>query len=384
MAGPLQGARVVELVGIGPGPFAAMVLADLGADVISVDRAGSAGGGDKTRPTNTLGRGRRSIAVDLKHPEGVEVVLRLVDGADALLEGFRPGVTERLGVGPEVCLQRNPKLVYGRMTGWGQDGPYAQAAGHDINYASLSGALSLIGRKGEAPVPPVNFLADFGGGGMVLALGTVAAMWEAGRSGAGQVVDAAMVDGAALISTMVYGLQAMGAWGERGTNLLDTGSWFYDTYECADGRYLSLGSLEPQFYAEMLRLTGLADDADGRGPLPDQHDRASWPAMHERMAALVRTKTRDEWCAILEHTDACFAPVLSIEEAPAHPHNRHRGTFVEIGGIVQPGPAPRFGRTVPDVPVPAPAPGANTDEVLGELGLSADETAALRQSGAIA
>ncbi len=384
MAGPLQGARVVELVGIGPGPFAGMVLADLGADVIRVDRAQTVQPGSEIRPTDTLGRGRRSIGVDLKSPEGLDVVLRLVDGADVLIEGFRPGVTERLGVGPDDCLARNPKLVYGRMTGWGQHGPYAQSAGHDINYAALSGALSLIGRRGEPPVPPVNFLADFGGGGMLLALGVVAAMWEVARSGRGQVVDAAMVDGAALLSTMVYGLTTTGMWGERGTNLLDTGAWYYETYECADGEYLSLGSLEPQFYAEMLRLTGLDDDVDGGGPVPDPHDRATWPAMKERMGKLVRTKTRAEWCELMEHTDACFAPVLSTGEAPEHPHNRERGTFVDVGGIVQPAPAPRFSRTAPQVPTPAAAPGAQTDAVLGELGLSAGEITALRASGAVA
>ena len=381
MAGPLQGINVVELAGIGPGPFAAMVLADLGADVIRVDRASSVRNGSAVVPTDTMGRGRRSIGVDLKKPEGVEVVLRLAANADALIEGFRPRVAERLGVGPEDCWARNPKLVYGRMTGWGQDGPYASTAGHDINYAALSGSLSLIGRRGEPPIPPVNFLADFGGGGMLLALGVVAGVLDASRSGRGQVVDAAMVDGAALLSTMIWGFAAGGDWGERGTNLLDTGAWFYQTYECADGRYISLGSLEPQFYAEMLRLTGLA--TDGGGPLPDQHDKQTWPEMKERMARLVRTKSRDEWCALLEYTDACFAPVLTMDEVAHHPHNQARGTFVDVGGVVQPGPAPRFSRTAPDIPTPAAAPGAHTDAVLGDLGFSAGEVAAMRETGAV-
>ncbi len=384
MAGPLQGIKVVELAGIGPGPFAAMVLADLGADVVRVDRAGAVRSERTTSPNDTMGRGRRSIAIDLKQPDGVEVVLRLAAGADALIEGFRPGVTERLGVGPDACWARNPKLVYGRMTGWGQDGPYAASAGHDINYAALSGTLSLIGRQGEPPVPPVNLLADFGGGGMLLALGVVAGVLEAARSGAGQVVDAAMVDGSALLSTMVWGFASTGEWGERGTNLLDTGSWFYETYECADGRYVSLGSLEPQFYAEMVRLTGLDDDVDGGGPLPDQYDKASWGPMKFRMAALMRSRTRDEWCALLEHTDVCFAPVLSVDEAPHHPHNRARGTFVDVGGVVQPGPAPRFSRTTPGVPAPPAAPGAQTDEILADLGYGAPEAASLRHSGAVA
>ena len=330
-----------------------------------------------------MGRSRRSIAVDLKQAEGVEVVLRLVASADALIEGFRPGVTERLGVGPEMCLDRNPKLVYGRMTGWGQSGPYAATAGHDINYAALSGTLSLIGRQGEPPVPPVNLLADFGGGGMLLALGLVSGMLEASRSGTGQVVDAAMVDGAALLSTMLWGYALAGMWGERGTNVFDTGAWFYETYECADGEYVSVGSVEPQFFAELLRLTGLADDVDGGGPVPEQYDQASWPSMKFRMAALMRRKTREEWCALLEHTDACFAPVLSMEEATRHPHNQARGTFVDVGGVVQPGPAPRFSRTPLAVPTPPAAPGAQTDALLADLGFSAAELSAMRASGAV-
>jgi alpha-methylacyl-CoA racemase len=406
MAGPLSGVKVVELAGIGPGPFAAMMLADQGADVVRVDRprrgtrpdrpaapVGPSGGGDppaepltgrrNTQPYDTMGRGRRSVAIDLKHPGGVEAVLRLVTGADVLIEGFRPGVAERLGVGPADCHGRNPRLVYGRMTGWGQEGPYAAAAGHDINYSALSGSLSLIGRRGQPPLPPVNFLADFGGGGMLLAFGIAAALWEAARSGRGQVVDAAMVDGAALLSTMVWGFAAAGGWGERGTNLLDTGAWFYEVYECADGGYVSLGSLEPQFYAEMVRRTGLADNVDGRGPLPGQGDRDSWSDMKQRMAALIRTRTRAEWCSLLEGSDACFAPVLTTEEAPEHPHNRERGTFIDVGGVVQPAPAPRFDRTPWVTPEPAPAAGADTDEVLAEAGFDEEEVAALRHHGAV-
>jgi alpha-methylacyl-CoA racemase len=398
MAGPLSGVKVVELAGIGPGPFAAMMLADHGADVIRVDRTGDLrptpdrppGAGDPTseagrptRPGDTMGRGRRSVAVDIKDPRGREVVLRLAAGADALIEGFRPGVAERLGVGPADCMARNPRLVYGRMTGWGQEGPFAPRAGHDINYAALSGTLSLIGRRSETPAPPVNFLADFGGGGMLMAFGVVAALLEAARSGRGQVVDAAMVDGAALLATMVWGFAGAGGWGPRGTNLIDTGAWFYETYECADGGYVTFGSLEPQFYAEMVRLTGLAGEVDGEEPLPAQDDRSAWEAMKSRMAALVRTRTRDEWCELLQDSDACFAPVLGLDEAPGHPHNAARGTFVTVGGVVQPAPAPRFQRTPAITPQPAPAPGADTDAVLGQVGYSAGEVAALREGGVV-
>jgi len=361
-----------------------MVLADLGAEVLRVDRASTVRPGRRASAFDVMGRSRQSIGVDLKSPEGVEVVLRLVETADVLTEGFRPGVTERLGVGPDVCLERNPKLVYGRMTGWGQEGPYASRAGHDINYIALSGALSMIGREGEAPVPPVNFLGDFGGGGMLLALGVVAALFEAQRSGHGQVVDAAMVDGAALLASMAWGVVASGGWGPRGTNLLDTGAWYYDAYQCADGEYVSLGSLEPQFYAQMLELTGLAADVDGRGPLPDPGERSTWPAMKGRMADLMRTKTRAEWCAIMEGTDVCFAPVLSVAEAPDHPHNKHRGTFVEVGGVVQPGPAPRFSRSVAGTPTPPVAPGAQTDGILAGIGYTPEDIAGLRSTGAIA
>ena len=379
--GPLAGLTVVEIAGIGPGPYCGMMLADMGADVIRVDRAQNVSGGDPALPpADLLARGRRSIGVDLKSPEGVEVVLALVEMADALLEGFRPGVAERLGIGPDECLARNPRLVYGRMTGWGQDGSYAQAAGHDINYIALAGALDPIGRRGEAPVPPLNLVGDFGGGGMLLAFGIACGLVEAQRSGQGQVIDAAMVDGAASLMTMTHAMRAMGIWeDERGTNMLDTGAHFYDVYETADGRYVSIGSIEPQFYAELLRLTGLEGEE-----LPWQHDRSQWPALKERFAALFRTKTRDEWCEIMERTDVCFAPVLTIPEATHHPHNVERGTFVEVAGITQPGPAPRFSRTPGAIGGPPPHAGQHTDDVLADAGFDAERIAKLRASGAIA
>ena len=381
MSGPLSGYRIIELAGIGPGPFAGMMLSDMGAEVVRVDRAQAVRDvvpGVEMKPSgDVLGRGRRSVGVDLKHPDGRETVLRLVERADALIEGFRPGVTERLGLGPEECLARNPRLVYGRMTGWGQTGPYAPTAGHDINYIALSGTLDLIGRKGDAPVPPLNLIGDFGGGGMLLAYGVVCGLLEASKSGQGQVVDAAMVDGAALLAGMIHGLRASGAWGERGTNLLDTGAWFYEVYETADGRYISLGSIEPQFLAEMVRLTGVEAATD------QQMDRATWPDMKERMAAVVRTRTRDEWCAILEGSDACFAPVLSPDEAAAHPHNVARATFVSPDGVLQPAPAPRFSRTEPVIAGPPARPGQHTEGVLGDWGFGPDEIAKLREAGAV-
>lgn len=369
----------MEIAGIGPGPFCAMMLADMGADVVRVDRAQGVSGLPGNNSFDLINRGRRSVGVDLKNPDGVEVVLRLVDQADALIEGFRPGVAERLGVGPDVCLERNPRLVYGRMTGWGQDGPMAQAAGHDINYISLAGALEPIGRAGERPMPPLNLIGDFGGGGMLLAYGIVCGLLEAKQSGHGQVVDAAMVDGAAVLMTFIHGLRAMGFWEDgRGTNLLDTGAWFYEVYETADGKFVSVGSLEPQFYAELLRLSGLDQD-----DLPAQMDRSTWPAMKERIAEVFKTKTRDEWCSLMEGTDVCFAPVLSMEEAPDHPHNRARGTFIEVGGVTQPGPAPRFSRTAAEIKGPPPIPGQHTDEVLGEWGFSPDEILKLRDTEAV-
>jgi alpha-methylacyl-CoA racemase len=379
--GPLAGITVVEIAGIGPGPFCAMMLADMGAEVIRVDRAENVAGGDPASPPADLNnRGRRSIGVDLKNPDGVAVVLDLVERADALVEGFRPGVAERLGIGPEECLARNPKLVYGRMTGWGQDGPLAGAAGHDINYIALAGALDPIGRRGEAPVPPLNLIGDYGGGGMLLAFGVVCGVLEAERSGQGQVVDTAMVDGAAVLMTMTHALRAMGIWNdERGTNMLDTGAHFYNVYETADGKYVSVGSIEPQFYAELLRLTGLEGEE-----LPWQHDRQQWPVLKERLAAIFKTKTRDEWSALMEGSDVCFAPVLSIPEAIEHPHNVDRRTFVEVAGIRQPGPAPRFSRTEPEISSPPPHAGQHTDEILAAAGFDPDRVAKLREAGAIA
>jgi alpha-methylacyl-CoA racemase len=381
--GPLNGIRIIELAGIGPGPFAGFMLADMGADVIRVDRASNAMGGDPaTPPSDTMARGRRSIAVDLKSPEGIEVVLSLVEHADALFEPFRPGVTERLGLGPDECLARNPKLVYGRMTGWGQDGPYAPNAGHDINYIALAGALAHIGRAGEAPVPPMNLVGDFGGGGMLLAYGLVCALLEAQRSGEGQVVDAAMVDGTASLMMMMYSFHNMGIVGqERGTNMLDTGAPFYDVFETSDGKYVSIGSIEPQFYAQLLEVTGLAGEE-----LPWQHDRAEWGPMKERFAAIFRTKTRDEWNDLLEgNRELCFAPVLTMLEAPEHPHNKARGTFLELDGALQPAPAPRFSRTPGEVQRPPAHPGQHTDEILGEwLEADADTVAKLRAAGAVA
>jgi alpha-methylacyl-CoA racemase len=380
--GPLQGVRVIELAGIGPGPFCAMLLADMGADVIRIDRAGQVADTVPDTPHfDVLNRGRRSIGVDLKNPDGVETVLALVESADLLLEGFRPGVTERLGIGPDHCLARNPKLVYGRMTGWGQDGPWAQMAGHDINYISLAGALGHIGRKGEAPVPPLNLVGDFGGGAMFLAMGLLAGLVEARTSGQGQVVDAAMVDGTAVLMTMFHTFSAMGFWNEeRGTNLLDTGAPFYDVYETADGGYVSLGSLEPQFFAELVEQTGLTGP-DG-GP-PAQNDRSAWPHMREQLGTIIKAKTRDEWEAQLAGTDVCFSPVLTMADAHAHPHNVQRGTFTEVAGVTQPSPAPRFSRTESSIQRPPPHPGQHTDEVLADWGVDADRIAALKAAGAV-
>jgi alpha-methylacyl-CoA racemase len=377
--GPLQGVKIVELAGIGPGPFAGMLLSDMGADVVRIDRAQQVTG-DFSKPNrDSLYRGRRSIGVDLKHPDGVEAVLRLVESADALFEGFRPGVTERLGLGPDVCLARNPKLVYGRMTGWGQDGPYAQAAGHDINYIALAGALAHFGRAGSKPTPPINLVGDFGGGGMFLAFGIVCGLLEAQRSGQGQVIDAAMVDGSAVLMSMMWGLKAIGFWDEAmGVNVLDTGAPFYDTYETRDGKFVSLGSLEPQFYVELVNRLGLADAG-----LPAQMDRAGWPELRDRFTALFKTKTRDEWCAILERSDACFAPVLTMSEAVDHPHIKARGTVIERDGVDQPAPAPRFSRTRAEVQRGSPWPGQHTDEALHDWGFDVDAIAKLRGAGAV-
>jgi alpha-methylacyl-CoA racemase len=383
MAGPLTGYRIIEIAGIGPGPFAAMMLADMGAEVIRVERAQSVRGPAPDTPHyDVMLRGRRNIAVDLKHPDGVATLLDLVERADALIEGFRPGVMERLGVGPEVCLARNPKLVFGRMTGWGQEGMYAQAAGHDINYIALAGALAHFGRRDDAPVPPLNMVGDFGGGGMFLAYGVVCALLEAQRSGTGQVVDTAMVDGAAVLMSMFWAFKSIGMFDEnaRGTNLLDTGAHFYDVFRCADGQYVSIGSIEPQFYAELMRLTGL--DADPE--FAKQMDKASWPHLKQRLGDVFATKTRAEWCAIMEATDVCFAPVLTMSEAAEHPHNVERGTFIEVGGMRQPAPAPRFSRTVPAVERPPAHAGQHTREVLADWGIAADRVDALLASGAVA
>ncbi|MDE0067614.1 MAG: CaiB/BaiF CoA-transferase family protein [Acidimicrobiaceae bacterium] len=379
--GPLNGVRIVEIAGIGPGPFCAMMLADMGADVVRVDRADRVRGGDPdVPPADVMNRGRRSIGVDLKSAGGVEVVMRLVESSDGLIEGFRPGVAERLGIGPDDCSARNPALVYGRMTGWGQDGPYAQAAGHDINYVALSGTLDAIGRVDSGPVPPLNLVGDFGGGGMYLAFGMVCAILEAGNSGKGQVVDAAMVDGAASLATFFYGLRAMGVWeGQRGTNMLDTGAHYYDVYECADGKYVSIGSIERQFYAELREKLGLDDDK-----WDAQNDKRRWADRRTDLAEIFKTRTRDEWSALIEGSDVCFAPVLSMAEAPDHSHNRERGTFTEVAGVVQPRPSPRFSRTDGEITRPPPHAGQHSDELLAECGFSLGEVAALRSAGAVA
>ena len=377
--GPLNGTRILEIAGIGPGPFAAMMLSDMGAEVLRVDRAASVreGGGDGVGK-DLLNRGRRSIGLDLKNPEGRDALLRLVDGADALIEGFRPGVMERLGVGPDTCHERNPRLVYGRMTGWGQEGPLAHAAGHDINYIALAGALHSIGREGEKPTPPLNLVGDFGGGGMLLAFGVVCALLERASSGRGQVVDAAMVDGTAALMTMIFTMQDLGAWkAERGNNILDTGAHFYDSFETADGKYVSIGSIEPQFYAELLEKTGLSHE-----DLPAQMDRDQWPAMKVKLAEVFRSRSRDEWCALMEGSDVCFAPVLSLPEVPEHPHIRARNTFVEVAGVRQPAPAPRFDRTPPEISRPPAHAGQHTNEALSDWGFGEEEISKLRETGA--
>ena len=371
--GPLKGYRIVEIAGIGPGPFACMMLADMGADVIRLERPTGARGVDAV-PANVLNRGRRSVGIDLKHPDGVGLVLDLVAEADALVEGWRPGVAERLGLGPEQCWERNARLVYGRMTGWGQDGPLAPTAGHDIDYIALSGALWSVGRAHEAPVPPINLVGDFGGGGMLLAFGLVAALVEARTSGRGQVVDAAMVDGSALLATFIHGLRAGGAWrDQRGSNLLDGGAPFYDTYQTADGKFVAVGALESKFYAELVQRLGL-EVSD----LPPQLDPAGWPALRERLTAAFGAKTQAEWVAVFDGSDACVTPVLSMADAPGHPHNQARGTFIEVGGVCQPAPAPRFSRTPAATPAAPPVPGSDTEAILTGLGYSPEEITALR------
>jgi alpha-methylacyl-CoA racemase len=377
--GPLAGIRIVELTGIGPGPMCAMLLADLGATVLRIDRTEPSDLG-VPRPLryDLLLRGRRCVAVDLKRPDGKALALRLIERADALIEGFRPGVMERLGLGPEDCLARNPRLVYGRVTGWGQEGPLAQAAGHDLNYIALAGAVHAFGRRGQPPTPPLNLIGDFGGGALYLAFGIVCGLLEAQRSGQGQVVDAAMVDGAASLMTSFFGMMAadLGSH-QRGTNILDTGSHFYEVYECADGRWISVAAIEGKFYAELLRRLDI-DPAT----MPPQMDREGWPEAKARLAALFQTRTQGEWCELLAGTDVCFAPVLTTDEAPHHPHNKARGTYIEIDGIVQPAPAPRFSRSVPDQPIPpqAPSGGSEAESILADW-LEPAEIAALRAAG---
>jgi len=378
--GPLHGLRVIELAGIGPGPMCAMLLADLGADVVRIDRLEPSGLGLAMDPKfDVTSRNRRSVALGLKTPAGVATALRLIDRADVLIEGFRPGVAERLGLGPQDCQARNPGLVYGRMTGFGQTGPLAMAAGHDLNYIALSGALHAIGSAGAKPVPPLNLVGDYGGGALYLAFGIVAALFERQRSGLGQVVDAAMVDGAASLMSIFYGLQAGGQWDERqrGANLLDGGAPFYDTYETADGRFVAVAALEPKFFAELARRVGLDERFVKR-----QYDRRLWPEMRQALAQALRQRTRDAWCNELEGSDACFAPVLSMSEAPHHAHALARGAFVEVGGVVQPSAAPRFDRCPPAPPRPAPKLGEHSAEVLAEAGLTPEDIAALRAAGA--
>jgi alpha-methylacyl-CoA racemase len=371
--GPLQGIRIVEFAGIGPGPFAAMLFSDMGADVIRVDRKG----GRAPHKTEIALRGRKTVALDLKKPEAVEAALKLIEKADALIEGFRPGVMERLGLGPDIALKRNPKLVYGRMTGWGQTGTLAHAAGHDINYIALSGALHAIGREGKKPVPPLNLVGDFGGGAMYLAFGVACGLVEAQKSGKGQVIDAAMTDGAASLMTMFYGFMASGFWQDkRASNMLDGATHFYDTYETKDGKYVSIGSIEPQFYKELMEKTGIKDEA-----FMAQMDRDAWPALTDKLADVIKTKTRDEWDAIMLGSDVCYAPVLSLTEAPKHPHNVARKTFLEMDGVVQPAPAPRFSRTAPEV-THGPLP-VNSADALAGWGFDKDEIGKLERAGAI-
>jgi alpha-methylacyl-CoA racemase len=372
--GPLSDLKIVEFAGIGPGPFCGMLLSDLGADVVRIDRKGGGRGG----AADVTARGRRSVAMDLKSPAAVEACLKLMEGADAVFEGFRPGVMERLGLGPDAALARNPRLVFGRMTGWGQTGPFAQAAGHDMNYIAISGALAAIGTD-DKPIPPLNLVGDFGGGALYLAFGLLAGVIHARATGQGQVIDCAMTDGAASLMAMFYGMKASGIWREgRRRNLLDGGAYFYDTYQCADGGWVSIGSLEPQFYALLLEKTGVTDP-----DFKSQMDRDAWPTKRETLAAVFRTKTRDEWCEIMNATDVCFAPVLDLDEAPRHPHNLARQTFVEVAGVTQPAPAPRFSATPGKVAGPPPAIGAHNREALGDWGFTESEIGALEAVGAL-
>ena len=374
--GPLAGIKVVEMAGIGPGPFCAMMLSDMGAEVIRVDRLAHKGSGHRA---NVLNRGRRSIAVDLKNPDGVAAVQQLIDGADVVIEGFRPGVMERLGLGPDTCLARNPRLIFGRMTGWGQSGPLAPAAGHDINYISIGGALGAMGYSDRPPAPPLNLVGDFGGGAMYLLAGVLAALVERGTSGQGQVIDAAMTDGTASLLSPFYGMMAMGMWTkERMDNRLDGGAHYYGSYACSDGKFISIGSIEPQFYALLLELCEIDDPEFAK-----QNDKQHWASLRGKLEALFVTQTRDHWCALLEGTDVCFAPVLDLQEAPQHPHNLARQSFIEIDGVTQPAPAPRFSRTPTTVQAPAAMAGEHSEEILNDWGFAPDEILALRQSGAI-
>ena len=373
--GPLSGLKVVEFAGIGPGPFCGMLLSDLGADVVRIDRKGKG----RASPADITSRGRRSIGLDLKNPDAIETCLKLMEGADAVFEGFRPGVMERLGLGPDVALKRNPKLVYGRMTGWGQFGPYANAAGHDMNYIAITGALHATGTK-DKPIPPLNLVGDFGGGALYLAFGLLAGVLNARSTGRGQVIDCAMSDGAASLMSMFYGFKAGGMWkDERRANLLDGGAHFYDTYQCADGKWISIGSIEPQFYALLLEKTGISDPE-----FAAQMDRNSWDSLREKLGHVIAQKTQAEWCEIMDATDVCFAPVLDLDEAPKHAHNVARKTFVEVEGVIQPAPAPRFSATPGAIQGPPPAIGAHDQEALGDWGFSPAAIEALKASGALA
>ena len=373
--GPLSGLKVVEFAGIGPGPFCGMLLSDLGADVVRIDRKGKG----RASPADITSRGRRSIGLDLKNPDAIETCLKLMEGADAVFEGFRPGVMERLGLGPDVALKRNPKLVYGRMTGWGQFGPYANAAGHDMNYIAITGALHAIGTK-DKPIPPLNLVGDFGGGALYLAFGLLAGVLNARSTGKGQVIDCAMSDGAASLMSMFYGFKAGGMWkDERRVNLLDGGAHFYDTYQCADGKWISIGSIEPQFYALLLEKTGINDPE-----FAGQMDRSNWDSLREKLGHVIAQKTQAQWCEIMDATDVCFAPVLDLDEAPKHAHNVARKTFVELEGVIQPAPAPRFSVTPGAIQGPPPAIGAHDQQALGDWGFSPAAIDALKASGALA
>ena len=374
--GPLTGIKVVEMAAIGPAPFCAMMLSDMGAEVIRIDRLNQKGSGHRA---NVLFRGRKSIAVDLKDKQGINVALELIGKSDVILEGFRPGVMERLGLGPDICLGQNPKLVYGRMTGWGQNGKLSQAAGHDINYISVAGALGAMGYPDRPPTPPLNLVGDFGGGAMYLLSGVLAALLERHSSEKGQVIDAAMTDGTASLLSGFYGMMAMGMWTtERYKNRLDGGAFYYGSYECKDGKHISLGSLEPQFYALLLEKCEVSDES-----FQDQLDQETWPQKRENMECIFKTKTRDQWCEILEGSDVCFAPVLNLEEAPYHPHNKERNTFVEFEGVTQPSPAPRFSRTQGDIQSSAALIGENSEEILENWGFTGEQINELRKNNAI-